>query len=592
MFSFVRSSNTDCLQGTGKTTTLVALLNALHIRQFNQYYENVRKIVDVEQRISTVEIKSSLTEAGKQKPRLLVCAPSNNAIDNVIQKIMESGFIDGAGRRYNPSIVRLGVGQSEGVKDVSLESKVDEMMNDASDHGKIQSAIARHKCELQRIQMEIQQLRRRLTMILNAADYPLSTKWEVRVDDNFRIQYVNHDEKQMSLECPPPPEPGEKYREMRSMPEFKIFMGQLVKLVDRFTNISYKHDRYNLMEKNGDNLRQQLETHILDTTHIVLTTLGTAGSHALESCSKFEVIVIDEAAQSVEPSTLVALQLGSLHAILVGDPQQLPATIFSYSGRTTKYDRSLFQRLEEAGHEVHLLDTQYRMHPNISLFPRCIFYGGYLKDGSNVTKADYGNPLRERLTRRFPCIHPFTVFDLHSSEERGGSSLSNSMEATFALQIYQELTKEFGIFVSHSPVAVITPYSQQVSVLRDTFSRALGSGYRQFVDIVTVDSFQGREANVVIFSCVRAAERGGIGFLSDVRRMNVALTRAKHFMFVIARCETICSNPYWNQLVVHARRSNAVVSVPRSFVNSGQSFVNLKTEVPDGNDTIMKKIKM
>jgi senataxin len=186
------------------------------------------------------------------------------------------------------------------------------------------------------------------------------------------------------------------------MPEFKIFMGQLVKLVDRFTNISYKYDRYNLMEKNGDNLRQQLETNILDTTHIVLTTLGTAGSHALETCSKFEVIVIDEAAQSVEPSTLVALQLGSLHAILLGDPQQLPATIFSMSGRTTKYDRSLFQRLEEAGHEVHLLDTQYRMHPDISAFPRAVFYQGQLRDAASVCKSDYGESLGVPIRMKFP----------------------------------------------------------------------------------------------------------------------------------------------------------------------------------------------
>jgi senataxin len=96
--------------------------------------------------------------------------------------------------------------------------------------------------------------------------------------------------------------------------------------------------------------------------------------------------------------------LGSSHSILVGDPQQLPATIFSLSGRTTKYDRSLFQRLEEAGHEVHLLNTQYRMHPDISDFPRRIFYDGNLLDGPNVKHPDYGNPLRRTLTQRVPAL--------------------------------------------------------------------------------------------------------------------------------------------------------------------------------------------
>ena len=120
--------------------------------------------------------------------------------------------------------------------------------------------------------------------------------------------------------------------------------------------------------KGGDNnspdsLTSQLETHFLNSTHIVLTTLGSSGCRAMEAANKFKVVVVDEAAQSSEVSSLVALQHGSSHAILVGDPQQLPATIFSVSGKTTKYDRSLFQRLEESGHDVHLLDTQYRMDP-------------------------------------------------------------------------------------------------------------------------------------------------------------------------------------------------------------------------------------
>jgi senataxin len=78
-------------------------------------------------------------------------------------------------------------------------------------------------------------------------------------------------------------------------------------------------------------------------------------------------------------------------------------------GRTTKYDRGLFQRLEEAGHEVHLLDTQYRMHPQISEFPRNIFDGGYLKDGANVLNPSYENPLLERVRMKLPSFHASTL---------------------------------------------------------------------------------------------------------------------------------------------------------------------------------------
>lgn len=445
----------------------------------------MKEIVDVKSTKSTGATKLALSEAAKQKPRLLVCAPSNNAIDNVIQKIMEGGFIDGAGKRYNPSIVRVGVGQSEAVKDVSLKSRVNDLMSDMEDAGKVQNAVTLYKTELGRIQTNIHHTRRRLMAILGSCEYPLAMEWEIRCDEALKVHFVNHLEKRTTFECPPPPEPGERFREAKAMPEYKMYMTQVVKLVDRFASISSKLDRYGLVRKAGDSLRLQLETHILNTTHIVLTTLGTSGCLALECSKKFEVVVVDEAAQSVEPATLVPLQLGSSHAILVGDPQQLPATIFSVSGRTTKYDRSLFQRLEEAGHEVHLLDTQYRMHPQISKFPRNIFYGGYLKDGPNVKASSYGNPLLARLRTKLPSFHvsetcssrlscilarnfysqtlhsyklfflkPFTVFDLDSSEERGGSSLSNSMEARFAVQLYQNLTKEFGIFVSTSKVRV------------------------------------------------------------------------------------------------------------------------------------------
>ncbi len=400
--------------GTGKTTTLVALLNALHIKQFNQYYTSVKQIVDVKNVKSTGATKLALEEASKQKPRLLVCAPSNNAIDNVIQKIMEGGFIDGSGKRYNPSIVRVGVGQSEVVKDVSLESKVNHLMSDMEDAGKVQSAVTMYRTELGRIQTTIHQTRRRLMALLAACEYPLALEWEIRCDENLQVYFVNHLEQRTTFECPPPPEPGEKFREIKAMPEYKMFMSQLVKMVDRFASISSKVDRYGLVKKAGDSLRLQLETHILNTTHIVLTTLGTAGCLALEASKKFEVVVVDEAAQSVEPATLVPLQLGSSHAILVGDPQQLPATIFSVSGRTTKYDRSLFQRLEEAGHEVHLLDTQYRMHPQISKFPRNIFYGGYLKDGANVKSSSYGNPLLSRLRAKLPAFHVSALPPIHA----------------------------------------------------------------------------------------------------------------------------------------------------------------------------------
>jgi senataxin len=330
----------------------------LHIRQFNKYYDEVKRIAEM----TSANRKVSLGNAVRSKPRLLVCAPSNAAVDNIILKIMEDGFVDGSGQRYNPSMIRVGVGQSQTVKDVGLELHVDSIFEEHLDIAKLDASVCGYKLELQRIQSDITQLRQRVHALLTASPWPLSKDWEIRIDEptfqeTGRVYFVNHKEKTTSFEVPPPPEPGETQFPATAMPEYRSYMARIVKLVEGYNSLTTKLERCSIVQsaQNGAGamqVRQQLETHVLDNVHIVMTTLGTAGNRVLEAASKFEVVVVDEAAQSVEPATLSALQLGSKHAILVGDPQQLPATIFSVSGKTTKYDRSLFQRLEEAGHTV------------------------------------------------------------------------------------------------------------------------------------------------------------------------------------------------------------------------------------------------
>lgn len=202
------------------------------------------------------------------------------------------------------------------------------------------------------------------------------------------------------------------------------------------------------------------------------------------------------------------------------------------------------------------------MHPQISHFPRHIFYGGNLSDGPNVRNPEYGNPLLETVCRSVATFKPFTILNLDSKEEKVGTSLSNPSEARLAVYLFEQLKQFSRGNATNSRIAIITPYAQQSRLLKQTFADAIGPEYERFVEVNTVDAFQGREASIVIFSAVRASGSNGIGFLSDVRRMNVALTRAKHFLFVIARVKSIIQNPYWKDLVEHARETNAVVHVP------------------------------
>lgn len=213
---------------------------------------------------------------------------------------------------YIASVVRVGVGHGAGVKNVSLESKVNELLEEAKDITKLDLAIAGYKTELSRLHSDINKLRPRLHAITMASPWPLCKDWEIRTDTKFektgKVFFVNHKDKTTTYECPPPPEPGEKQFHANAMPEYRAFVAQLVKLIERYNKMTLKLERYSIVEQHGINLvsgkvndqaynsvRQQLETHILDTTHIVMTTLGTAGNQALESTSKFEVVVVDEA---------------------------------------------------------------------------------------------------------------------------------------------------------------------------------------------------------------------------------------------------------------------------------------------------------
>jgi senataxin len=321
---FLNKCITDSLLHAGKTTTLVAILNSLHIRQYNKYYEKVRQIAAQ----PTGARQAALELARKAKPRLLVCAPSNAAVDNIILKIMEDGFIDGQGNRYNPSMIRVGKGISASVRSVGLETKVDAIFSENNDIGRLESSIDGYRVELSRITQDIARLRRRVHAIVSASPWPLSRNWEIRIheetfDETGRVFFVNHKDKTTSYEVPPPPEPGETQFPATAMPEHRSFLSRIVKLVENYFSVKTSLERCTLVKgsldhgANSFDVRRDLETHVLNSVHMVMTTLGTSGSRILEAADKFEVVVIDEAAQSVEPATLSALQLGSRHWYVV-----------------------------------------------------------------------------------------------------------------------------------------------------------------------------------------------------------------------------------------------------------------------------------
>ncbi|KAL7529068.1 hypothetical protein ACHAXR_002781, partial [Thalassiosira sp. AJA248-18] len=324
--------------GTGKSTTLCSILNALHLRQYQEYYNAIEKIVTDSTASTYYEELAALNKAAEVKPRILVCAPSNAGIDNVIMKIMSDRFVDGQGAKYSPSIVRVGAGiTSSKVKSVGLTQAVDSIIAHGADVSNLEQIIVTGRQNLKRFQNEIHKLRMRIQAMVECCPYRISSEWEIRIDEasfdsSGRVLFVNHSTQTTTFDIPPKVRPNESPCNIQKMPHYQSLLKSLTKYVERHNNESSSLEKYIILQ-NAANAKMEagagasdesvstlLETHVLNSTHIVLTTLGSAGGRAIESANKFKVVVIDEAAQSAEPSTLVALQLGAAHAILVGDP--------------------------------------------------------------------------------------------------------------------------------------------------------------------------------------------------------------------------------------------------------------------------------
>ena len=634
--------------GTGKTTTIIGLLNALHTKQYQRYYEDLLKAALGEEgiacRCNEAEAKwtALVSLMSRSKPHILVAAPSNVAVDNIIQRVMESGFLDGNGCKYFPNILRIGGRRRTEVKAVSIEETLENVLTMKDEERDYSLALANKN--MSSLVQEILHVQSMLLMMKSAFDAccPLPLGWELRVVDTPQIAPYWVDHKNRCTQ-PHPPEihqidhhdTNPPAMTVDSQPEYGLLAAKLTGLLEKLylshlQNIRYKSQMYAHQRQSA---KQTIENSIIEEAHILFTTLNSSGHPSLET-SKFSVTVIDEAAQSVEPSVLIPLRLGSERCVLVGDHNQLPATIFSKFAKRKGYDRSLFERCthhkygddELESRRVVMLDTQYRMLPEISKFPSKTFYNDRLKNGENVNRAGYrplylGGTCATARNGVECMLSPFVFFDLKSSRDQyGGSSgsnpslsRSNPEEARLCVSILKLLIAEASSRAEKvGSIGIITPYQDQLALLRKEFiasgllskrtetstgdestgggrggvysaSQELGGHYvsdMPDLELNTVDAFQGREKDVIIFSCVRAGD-DGIGFLSDTRRMNVAITRGRFGCFVVGREETLKKNEFWNLFVTHARTTGCLASVQSSMDDLKVSLKEMKIKGTD-----------
>jgi hypothetical protein len=336
-------------------------------------------------------------------------------------------------------------------------------------------------------------------------------------------------------------------------------------------------------QRNGTAARQsvaELETLLLSDAEMVFSTLSSTQRKIFkDSCVRapFHTVLIDEAGQASEVAVLQPMTAGAKSIVLVGDPQQLPATIKSEAAKAVEMERSLFERLQMKGCPVALLSIQYRMHPEIRRFPSRHFYKDQLQDALSVSR------LQPESYHGIPCLGPYQVFDVASGKEERSktSSLSNAEEAKIAACLFMKLqkatTKTQPSADTLPSVAVITPYRQQKNVLRRTFKQLCGEDSLQRVSIETIDSYQGRQVDVVILSCVRAGTGGGLGFVNDVRRMNVAITRARRSLWILGALGTLKKNKEWDSLIQDAESRNLIISHQQALNTLGDELAILES---------------
>jgi superfamily I DNA and/or RNA helicase len=291
-------------------------------------------------------------------------------------------------------------------------------------------------------------------------------------------------------------------------------------------------------------LESRAVEHILDTAEVVCATL-TGLDDELLGKRVFDLIVIDEAAQATEPACWIPLARGR-RVVFAGDHCQLPPTILSTDAARDGYSMSLMERLvKHFGDEItSQLTTQYRMHAAIMEFSSGMFYDGTLVADPSVAEhrlCDLADVAESDLTTS-PLLFIDTAgagFD--EEAEPDGDSRWNPGEIDLVVEQVQFL---LDAGVAASGIAVIAPYAAQVRGLRDRLSIP-------DLEIDTVDGFQGREKEAVVISLVRSNGKGELGFLTDTRRLNVALTRARRKLIVIGDSATLASHMFFQQLLEH-----------------------------------------
>lgn len=309
------------------------------------------------------------------------------------------------------------------------------------------------------------------------------------------------------------------------------------------------HQKLDRLKSRATELELRINVQLFAEARVVASTLIGSDSRIMTG-QKFTTLFIDEAAQALEAACWIPMKRVS-RVVLAGDHCQLPPTVKSLEALRGGLAKTLMERIAERKPEaVTLLTVQYRMNRRIMEFSSKWFYGGMVEPAPEVAHRgilDYDEPMKWIDTSGTEAYEQFVGESFGRINKREARLTIDTLKAYFE-KIGKQRVLEEGI-----DVGVISPYRAQVQLLRQMIrnDEALRP-FRKLLSVNTVDGFQGQERDIVVISLVRSNREGQIGFLSDLRRMNVAITRARMKLVIMGNAQTMCHTAFYRQLYAYA----------------------------------------
>lgn len=348
-----------------------------------------------------------------------------------------------------------------------------------------------------------------------------------------------------------------KSRESTSSSVDHLMLHNIIRTLKGNPSYNMLHRYFQLLDELGElnhsdealfmRLKRKAELEILQSAEVICTTCVGAGDPRLRTF-RFRQVLIDECTQAFEAESFIPIVMGVKQLILVGDHCQLGPVVLDKSVLKAGLSISLFERLMMLDNRPMRLNVQYRMHPCLSEFPSALFYEGTLQNGVSDHDRTF-----ENIDLHWPVPSKPMYFLLNHGLEEMASSGTSFLNRSEAASIEKIVTSFLKSGIRGDQIGVITPYEGQRAYLVTHMKKngPLGAALYQDIEVASVDAFQGREKDFIIFSCVRSNELQGIGFLKDPRRLNVALTRARYGLIILGNAKLLGRNLLWNRLLTH-----------------------------------------